>query len=198
MRGFILKEFQQIKRGKKDTITIIEPDVVQKIAKIKLFQQAEMDSLLHKLHQDLLIMSMRKNRSREVGFFWNLNELDKVYRLSGDETCISLASNVEIRNWIKTAPMNSILVMHNHPRNGLFSGADLKSFATYNSIYAMTAVCNDGTIYMMKKTEKFDPFALMMYYSIGIAKGKEYSGIKYVAKNAHKIGIVYRCSVRRR
>ena len=198
MRGYILKEFQQIKRGKDSAITIIQPEVIQKIAKIKLFNQREMDAALYKLHQDLLTISMKKNKSCEVGFFWNLMEPDTVYKLRGDETCISLSSNKEIRNWIKTAPVNSIVVMHNHPRNGLFSGADLKSFATYNSIYAMTAVCNDGTIYMMKKTEKFDPFALMMYYSNGITEGKEYSGIKYVAKNAHKIGIEYRCSVRRR
>lgn len=139
-----MREFQQIKRGRDDTITAIEHQTIENIARVRMFNDAFMD------------------------------------------------------NWIKIAPVNSVVVMHNHPRNGLFSGADLKSFSTYNSIYAMTAVCNDGTIYMMKKTEKFDPFVLMMYYSIGIRHGKEFSGIKNVAKNASKIGIVYRCSVKRR
>ena len=91
-----------------------------------------------------------------------------------------------------------MVVMHNHPRNGLFSGADLKSFVDYVSIYAMTAVCNDGTIYTIHKTRDFDPIALMTYYNIGIQKGGEYSGIKNVAKNASKIGIRYKCSIKRR
>ena len=99
---------------------------------------------------------------------------------------------------MKTASLYSIVIMHNHPRNGMFSGADLKSFADYASIYAMTAVCNDGTIYMIHKTSAFNPIALMLYYSEGIEKGDEYSGIKNVAKNARKIGIIYRCSVKRR
>ena len=103
-----------------------------------------------------------------------------------------------MRNWIKTAPKYSIVVMHNHPRNGMFSGADLKSFVDYASIYAMTAVCNDGTIYSIHKTETFDPIALMVYYNDGIKNTGEYSGIKNVAKNASKIGIKYKCSIKRR
>ena len=140
---------------------------------------------------------MKKNNSNEVGFFWNLNDLDEVFVVNGTQKSISL-SDAMLRNWIKIAPKNSIVVMHNHPRNGMFSGTDLKSFADYVSIYAMTAICNDGTIYSIHKTETFDPIALMVYYNIGIQKGGEYSGIKHVAKNASKIGIKYKCSIKRR
>lgn len=107
-------------------------------------------------------------------------------------------SDEKLRSWIKTAPKNSIVVMHNHPGNGMFSGADLKSFADYASIYAMTAVCNDGTSYSIYKTHTFDPIALMVYYNIGIQEAGEYSGIKHVARNASKIGVKYKCSVKRR
>ena len=62
----------------------------------------------------------------------------------------------------------------------------------------MTAICNEGTIYMIHKTAEFDPIALMMYYNLGIQNGGEYSGIKNVAKNASKIGIRYKCSIKRR
>ena len=147
--------------------------------------------------KDLLNIAMKKNNSNEVGFFWNLNDLDEVFVVKGTQKSISL-SDAMLRNWIKIAPKNSIVVMHNHPRNGMFSGADLKSFADYVSIYAMTAICNDGTIYSIHKTETFDPIALMVYYNIGIQKGGEYSGIKHVAKNASKIGIKYKCSIKRR
>jgi len=87
--------------------------------------------------------------------------------------------------------------MHNYPRNGLFSTADLASFADFNSIYAMAAICNDGTIYMMKKTLDFNPVLLFRYYNDGLGKGI-YSGMKNVARNAGRIGVEYKCSVKRR
>jgi len=192
-----LQELQQIKKGKEDTITVLTPDVIEKIPKVKLFHNREMDMALYNHHKNLLNVSMKKNNSHEVGFFWNLNHLDEIFVVKGSQKRISL-SDEKLRGWIKTAPKNSIVVMHNHPRNGMFSGSDLKSFADYASIYAMTAVCNDGTIYSIHKTQEFDPIALMVYYNVGIQKGGEYSGIKHVAKNASKIGIRYKCSIKRR
>lgn len=192
-----MQKLQQIKKGKEDTITVLTLDVIEKIPRVKLFHDNEMDTKLYNHHKDLLNIAMKKNNSNEVGFFWNLNDLDEVFVVKGTQKSISL-SDAMLRNWIKIAPKNSIVVMHNHPRNGMFSGTDLKSFADYVSIYAMTAICNDGTIYSIHKTETFDPIALMVYYNIGIQKGGEYSGIKHVAKNASKIGIKYKCSIKRR
>ena len=192
-----MQELQQIKKGKEDTITIINLETIGLIPKVELFSDKEMNERLYQHHKKLLNMSMTKNSSYEVGFFWNLNNLEEVFIIKGNQKSISLSDDI-LRNWIKTAPKYSIVVMHNHPRNGLFSGADLKSFVDYVSIYAMTAVCNDGTIYTINKTAEFDPIALMMYYNIGLEKGGEYSGIKNVAQNASKIGIKYKCSIKRR
>ena len=192
-----MQELQQIKKGRTDTITVITPEIIERIPKVKLFNNNEMDLKLYNFHKELLDVSMKKNNSNEVGFFWNLNNLDEVFVIKGSQKSITLSDTI-VCNWIKTAPKYSIVVMHNHPRNGLFSGADLKSFVDYVSIYAMTAVCNDGTIYTIYKTSEFDPIALMVYYNNGIQKGGEYSGIKHVAKNASKIGIKYKCSIKRR
>ena len=192
-----MRELQQIKKGKEDTISILKPEIIEKIPKVKLFNNNEMDIKLYNHHKELLNVSMKKNNSNEVGFFWNLNNLDEIFVVKGNQKSISLSDDI-LRNWIKTAPKYSIVVMHNHPRNGMFSGADLKSFVDYASIYAMTAVCNDGTIYSIHKTEAFDPIALMVYYNDGIKNTGEYSGIKNVAKNASKIGIKYKCSIKRR
>lgn len=149
------------------------------------------------MHQKLLRDSKEKNKSCEVGYFWNLCNIDEVYKIQGNVNGIRLSDDIKLYRFMKYAPQCSIVIMHNHPRNGLFSGADLISFSNFKSIYAMTAVCNDGTIYMMKKTEKFSPFLLLKYYNESIGNGM-YSGMKNVAKNANKIGIVYRCSVKRR
>ena len=87
--------------------------------------------------------------------------------------------------------------MHNHPKNGLFSEVDLRTFITSSSLYGMTAVCNDGTIYMMYKTENFNKEKVQDMYNRNVNLG-QYSGIKAVAKNARKLGLVYRCSIKRR
>lgn len=192
-----MQELQQIKKGKEGTITLINPSIIEQIPKVELFDNEEMNKKLYEHHKELLNVSMKKNASNEVGFFWNLNNLEEVFIVKGNQKSISLSDDI-LRNWIKIAPKYSIVVMHNHPRNGLFSGADLKSFVDYVSIYAMTAVCNDGTIYTINKTAEFDPIALMMYYNMGIEMGGEYSGIKNVARNASKIGIKYKCSIKRR
>lgn len=191
-----MQELQQIKKGKDGTITIINFETIELIPKVKLFSDKEMNEKLYQHHKRLLNISMKKNSSHEVGFFWNLNNLEEMFIIKGNQKSISLSDDI-LRNWIKTAPKYSIVVMHNHPRNGLFSGADLKSFVDYVSIYAMTAVCNDGTIYSITKTAEFDPIALMMYYNRGLEMGGEYSGMKNVARNASKIGIKYKCSIKR-
>ncbi len=159
-------DFKQIKMGHPDTITAITDDTIYRIAEVKLFSDSEMNRRLRDLHQDLLWKSKTKNKHREVGFFWNLSNLDDVKVIYGKE-------------------------------NGLFSGRDIESFADFMSIYAMTAVCNDGTIYTMVKLSEFDPILLKKVYNEGIGKGM-YSGMKNVAKHASKIGIKYHCSVKRR
>ena len=122
-----MQELQQIKKGRTDTITVITPEIIERIPKVKLFNNNEMDLKLYNFHKELLDVSMKKNNSNEVGFFWNLNNLDEVFVIKGSQKSITLSDTI-VHNWIKTAPKYSIVVMHNHPRNGLFSGADLKSF----------------------------------------------------------------------
>lgn len=116
-----MQEFQQIKRGREDTITIIEPKTVEHIAKVELFENTDMNEKLFEWHKDLLLTSMKKNKSFEVGYCWNLENLTEVYKIFGSKNGISLVSDVELRTWVKTAPMYSIVVMHNHPRNSYFS-----------------------------------------------------------------------------
>lgn len=102
-------------------------------------------------------------------------------------------------------PPCSVAVLHNHPRNSLFSAKDISTFCDYDTIYLLTAVCNDGTIYLMRKEPSFDPVLLKYYYNEGVKlnmdKGERkyrFGGIKNVAKHAKRIGITYRCSIVRK
>lgn len=49
-----MQELQQIKKGKEDTMTVLTPDVIEKIPKVKLFHSDEMDIALYSHHKDLL------------------------------------------------------------------------------------------------------------------------------------------------
>lgn len=190
-------ELQQIKTGRPDTITAITDETINRIAKVHMFNNPQLDEKLYELHQKLLFDSKNKNNGYEVGYFWDLCDIDTVYKINGSRNGIILANTPDVYRFIRNAPVSSVVIMHNHPRNGLFSAADLTSFSDFNSIYAMTAICNDGTIYMMKKTPNFNPIILFQCYNDGLGKGV-YSGMKNVARNIGKIGIEYRCSVKRR
>lgn len=161
--------FQQ-KTGKCN-YTIINEDIIDKIACINAFGNTEMNNKLHEYHKYLLRYAKNKNGNKEVGLFWDLNNIDKEpLKIAGQINGFNINDKPDINSLVKN-PYNilTVVVMHNHPRNGLFSGADIKSFTDFNSIYLMTAVCNDGTIYMLRKEINFNPFLMEKFYSDGVA-----------------------------
>lgn len=201
--------FQQIKTGK-GNITELSNEIISSISRIKAFESTDMNQKLYELHKQMLTISMDKNKSYEVGIFWNLTDTDNFYIIRGTKDGIDMSDNEQVKRMVSYGPACSVAILHNHPRNGLFSYKDLSSFIAYNSIYIMTAVCNDGTIYMIRKEENFDPYLLNKYYSEGIHQNVQniskrngtgkfyYNGIKNVAKHAKQIGITYRCSIKRK
>lgn len=164
-----LNDFQQIKTGL--GMTEISQETIDHIPCIKAFNDVKMDNLLYKYHKSLLTLAKNKNSSKEVGLFWDLNNVDKEpLRIIGKANGFNISSSYEINRLVKNPySLLTVVVMHNHPRNGMFSGADIKSFTDFDSIYLMTAVCNDGTIYMIRKERNFNPFAMQKYYEEGAA-----------------------------
>lgn len=162
-------EFNQIKTGK-DNYTIISEDTISKIACIKAFDAATMNKMLHDHHKYLLRYAKNKNEHKEVGLFWDLNNVEaEPLKIKGQINGFNIHDVPEISALVKN-PHNilSVVIMHNHPRNGWFSGADIRSFIDFNSIYLMTAVCNDGTIYMLRKERNFNPLLMEKYYNDGV------------------------------
>jgi hypothetical protein len=192
-----MKSLSQIKTGKKENITIITDEIIESIAKTKLFNDNEMDTRLWNLHKDLLRESKNRNKCKEVGVIWNLRKLEQIVCVHGIDNGVDFRKNDEANDLLNSPYKNSIVVLHNHPRNGLFSDRDIASFIKYDSIYAMTVVCNDGTIYTMSKTSEFNGNAILEYYNQNISF-KKYGAIKSIAHNAKKLGVTYKCSVKRR
>lgn len=168
-----MNNFQQIKTGL--SITNISQDTIDRIARIKAFNDSEMNNILYDHHKELLRISMNKNSNKEVGLFWNLNDkYSKPLMILGETNGFNIKSDAEISSMVNT-PYNlmSVVVMHNHPRNGMFSGVDIRSFIDFDSIYLMTAVCNDGTIYMLRKERAFQPFLMEQYYNDGVEQSRK-------------------------
>lgn len=177
-------------------VTIITDDIINRISKTRMFDMdADKNNRLYELHRYLLRYSMSKNESCEVGILWNIIS-DEYIVIKGTENGISLRGDSKANNWLEYSYKNSLVFLHNHPRNSIFSFMDLQSFCDYETIVAMTAVCNDGRIHMMRKETDFNSGAVNLMYSNALNHSK--SGINEIIKNASKLGLLYRCSVSHR
>lgn len=100
---------------------------------------------------------------------------------------------------LTTARKNQLMMMHNHPSTGTFSGEDFKTFCNNDSIYVMTVIGNDASIYILVKTKDFDKNVLFeyariaqKYYEMGYKQNNGTMAMKYILKNASKYGIEYK------
>lgn len=96
-----------------------------------------------------------------------------------------------------TFSTNRLLLMHNHPSTGTFSGQDLKTFWNNPSIYIITAIGNDGSVYILQKDYNFDAEKLAMGYGHYAKKywNRTNNGtlaIREILKNASDYGLIYK------
>ena len=96
-----------------------------------------------------------------------------------------------------TRPKNSLLLMHNHPGTGTFSGTDFKTFCNNESLYIMTVVGNNGSIYVMKKEFGFRSDVALTAYGNLSAQYKKYrnngtKAIHRILKNATNYNMSYK------
>lgn len=89
--------------------------------------------------------------------------------------------------------------MHNHPSTGTFSGADLKYFCNHDTLYIITAIGNDGTIYSLTKTVDFNVAVLAEYerlalglYKQGYINNNGTLAMKEILRRANEFGLQYR------
>lgn len=92
---------------------------------------------------------------------------------------------------------NQLILMHNHPSTGTFSGEDLKSFCAQESIYAMTVVGNDGSVYILIKGAYFDRNSVeVAYYNLinnkyVNRKNNATLAMREILSNAEKYNLIY-------
>lgn len=174
----------------KNNYTIIDDNVIEKITCVQAFKDANMNIKLHNHHKKLLRYAKNRNSNKEVGFFWDLNDVEKeCLKIKGKLEGFNISENPEVNQLIKyNTKVMSVVVMHNHPRNGLFSRADIRSFIDFDTIFLMTAVCNDGTIYILRKERNFNPLLMEKYYNDGVQLSEK-AAYRERMNKAKKLGL---------
>ncbi len=108
-----------------------------------------------------------------------------------------IADNPDAKEALQTSSKNSLLLLHNHPSSGTFSGTDFVTFCFNASLYLMTIVGNDGTVYVLIKDSNFDAgIAMAEYFKLvkenADKKDRVQLAMKAILNNSGDYGLVYK------
>lgn len=76
--------------------------------------------------------------------------------VKGDEISVDVEKDADSYLWLRTKETGSIMLCHNHPGQSYFSANDVRFFLENDSIGSMSIVTNQGKIWTLSKTERFD------------------------------------------
>ena len=113
---------------------------------------------------------------------------------------VELKNNLKAYKKLIAGYKNQLMFMHNHPSTGTFSGEDFKMFCLHNSLYMMTVIGNDSSVYILTKTFEFNAdkaiadyiHLSMQYYNKGYKNNNGTLAIKSILKNAKQYGLIYK------
>ena len=188
-------------REEPKTVKLIDSDVIDNLVRTLLFDSTDGDdkilnNRLLELHKYLLGVSKSKNKSQEVGILWDIISNNYVL-LIGSENSIDMYSDDKARYLLNNTICCSLVFLHNHPKCSSFSYKDFDTFCSTSNILAMTAVCNDGRIHIMKKLIPYQFNGGSILFEYNKKHDETDKGMPYIFKNHSKLGLLYRCSVTR-
>ncbi len=179
------KIFAQQTRRKRQ---IIVDETIEKVRQVTLdvFDKDE-QLLIQDFQKRLLKYAKEKNESNEVGILVNLKDWSTII-IKGGENNISMKNSSDAKLKMEYAPKNSLLFLHNHPRNTCFSEIDLSSFMTADPIYMISVIGNNGRQYYLIKNEEFDKGKALQYYD-ELFENFEGSSVKEFLRTCRKVGL---------
>ena len=164
----------------------------------------EQNTYIQALHRELLKEAQKLNKEyhtnlMEVGILLDIHTWD-YWKIKGKKDCtVDIKESVEAFKVLMNARKNQLMMMHNHPSTGTFSGEDFKTFCNNDAIYMMTVVGNDASVYILVKMKDFDKKVLaeyaqiaQEYYELGYKKNNGTMAMKHILKNASKYGMEYK------
>ncbi|BCK79478.1 hypothetical protein MM35RIKEN_16700 (plasmid) [Vescimonas fastidiosa] len=115
----------------------------------------EMAGRLQEAYQDILTKAMEQEDIRtEVGSVFNMR-MERISEVTvGERNHICLLS-----------PNEAYISIHSHPDSLIFSAKDLQIFAANLNMQMMSVVGNDGTIYILQRTDDYDGFLFLKDFS---------------------------------
>lgn len=196
-------EFKQKKRRRAYQITDVAVDKIPK-SRIVGFSE-EQNSYIQKLHKIVLKEAQKLNSTHdtnemEVGMLVDIHSWE-YWLIEGNRPReVEVKNSIEAYKKLINGYKNQLMFMHNHPSTGTFSGEDFKMFCYHSSLYVMSVVGNDSSIYLLIKTPEFDAeralsdyFQLATrYYNDGHIKNNGTLAMKEILKNAKKYGLIYK------
>lgn len=198
-----LNQFQQKNRKKAIHITDIAIDKVPK-TNILGFDK-EQNKHIQALHRLVLKEAQNLNRlydtsEMEVGILVDIHSWEHFVIKGKSPRKVELKNDLKAYKKLISGYKNQLMFMHNHPSTGTFSGEDFKMFCLHNSLYIMTVIGNDSSVYILTKTFEFNADTAiadyihlsMQYYNKGYINNNGTLAIKEILKNAKQYGLIYK------
>lgn len=180
---------RQKNRGKKIFIT---DQAIQKVPLVVPYGVDNQTALfIQKSHQELLQFSKTKNNSNEVACLLDLKTNERLDFVKGDQTSVDIEKDAASYHWLRSKSAESIMLCHNHPGQSYFSLPDIVTFLKNDSVGTMSIVTNQGKVWTISKTEKYDyDGAFNELIRHGNASGEEWDDIiDNFLKNGYTYGI---------
>lgn len=182
----------------------IENIAIEKVPCTRLqgFSETQ-NKIIQQRHRELLkeaqkLCEENQSNQMEVAFLIDLHDWDNYWIIKGtEERIVKMGNNPQALQAMDIYPKNSLLLMHNHPSTGTFSGEDFKTFCNTDSLYIVTVVGNDGSVYLLIKDKEFDIANALEFYGDLTQKyiGKRNNAtlaMRELLRNADKVGLIYK------
>ena len=180
---------RQKNRGQKVAITDIAIQKVPLVAPNGADHQTAF--FIQETHKELLRYAQKQNDSNEVACLLDLTTGEKLDFVKGDQTSVDIEMDAASYHWLRTRKANSVMLCHNHPGQSYFSLQDVMVFLKNDPISTMSIVTNQGKVWTISKTDRFDyDAAFAELYKYRDATEKEWDdAIDSFLKNGYTYGI---------
>lgn len=141
---------------KRDHKIFIADVAIHKVPCVKIPELSEVDcKRLQQEHKNLLQFAKYENNSDEVALIYNSTGSETIY-IKGDADSVYYGSDADyVRLYADSYP-GELFVLHNHPNTSKFSVDDIIEFISEGPIGLMSVVTNQGQVYILKKTAKYN------------------------------------------
>lgn len=182
-------QLRQKNRGQKVFIT---DQAIQKVPLVAPNGANHQTALfIQETHRELLRFAQKQNDSNEVACLLDLPANEKLPFVKGDQATIDIEKDAASYHWLRSKSPGSIMLCHNHPGQSYFSLQDVAVFLKNDSIGTMSIVTNQGKVWTISKTSRFDydaAFAELRKYR-GAAEKEWDDVIDNFLKNGYTYGI---------